>query len=133
MAMVYISLGSNLGDRESFLENARKYLSEQVVISKVSALLDNQAILFEDQPNFLNQVVVGDTSLSPEDLLTFVKETETRVGRIPRFRFGPREIDIDILFYEGETRNTPTLQLPHPGLTEREYLRILMADLSIHL
>ena len=130
---VLISLGSNQGDRQSFLAEARRQLEALpgFEISRMSFVLENPAILREDQPDFLNQVLEAQTSLEAHELLEKLKDIEQRLGRVHRFRFGPREIDLDILTYGRQQVQTAELTLPHPGLSGRKYLRTLLADLGL--
>ena len=130
---VLLSLGSNQGDRESYLVRARDRLAAlpDFEIARMSFVLENPAILHEDQPDFLNQVLEAQTSLEAHELLGKLKDIEQRLGRVHRFRFGPREIDLDILTYGRQRMQTAELTLPHPGLSERVYLRTLLADLGL--
>ncbi|MCE9599991.1 MAG: 2-amino-4-hydroxy-6-hydroxymethyldihydropteridine diphosphokinase [Spirochaetia bacterium] len=126
--IAFLALGSNLGDREGFLDAARKaILKSGIRILADSDNLQTSPLLLEDQPDFLNAVLKIDTVFSPLELLDFVKRTENELGRRASVRYGPREIDIDILAYANEVSNTENLTLPHPGLKDREYLRILLA------
>lgn len=127
---VYIALGSNLGNREAMLDRARGALCSYCTILRDSENLENPAILHEDQPDFLNAVLEAETDLSAEELLSRVKQIEQELGRTARFRYGPREIDIDILSMEGVRTRTAELTLPHPGL-DRPYLCVLLARLSL--
>lgn len=86
-----------------------------------------------DQPAFLNQVVQIETSLSPVKLLSFLKRLETQLGRIPAERYGPRLIDIDILFYNNEIMERRKLKIPHPRLAERAFVLVPLADLAPQL
>ncbi|NPA16125.1 MAG: 2-amino-4-hydroxy-6-hydroxymethyldihydropteridine diphosphokinase, partial [Aquificae bacterium] len=99
MEKVFIGLGSNIGDRESFIRRAIEYMSIKITDIKQAPIFISRAVGFTDQPDFYNTVISGYTDMPPEELLTFLKETEQKVGRIKRFRWGPREIDIDILLY----------------------------------
>ena len=96
-----------------------------------SSILDNPPLLVEEQPSFLNQIVEIQTDLEPLELLDTLKEYEKEIGRIKRIRYGPREIDLDILSYDGLRMNNSKLTLPHPGLRDREYLRILLAEFAL--
>jgi 2-amino-4-hydroxy-6-hydroxymethyldihydropteridine diphosphokinase len=126
----YLALGSNLGDREAMLDRARGALLSCCTILRDSENLENPAILHEDQPDFLNAVLEVETDLGPAELLSQVKRIEQKLGRTARFRYGPREIDIDILSMEGIQMQTEDLTLPHPGL-DRPYLVTLLARLSL--
>ncbi len=85
---------------------------------------------FEDQQNFLNTVLSGYTDLKPWELLQFTKTVQQEVGRVERFRNGPREIDIDILFYDNLVYKDEELEIPHPRLQERDFVLQPFSDLS---
>ena len=129
---VFVSLGSNQGDRAAYLETARHRLAARsdIRVVRLSSVLENRALLYADQPDFLNQVLEIRTDLSPWDLLRFFKSTESDMGRKTRFRYGPREIDLDILSWEGLRLDQEELTLPHPGLRDRPYLHELLAELG---
>ncbi|MCR9142224.1 MAG: 2-amino-4-hydroxy-6-hydroxymethyldihydropteridine diphosphokinase [bacterium] len=133
MARSLLSIGSNVGDRSEQLERARTEIArhDQIEILRESTILENQAILFEDQADFLNQILEIETSLTPLDLLRFLQMIEDRLGRVRRFKYGPREIDLDILSYDRQKINTADLTLPHPGVRDREYLHRLLAELGV--
>ncbi len=121
MKTVFLALGSNIEDRINFIQKAIKELSEYINVLKISTVYESMPWGVEEQPAFLNCVLKSETSLSPEDLLSLIKEIEAKVGRKERFRWGPREIDIDILLYEDEVIDTPSLKIPHPFLCERDF------------
>jgi 2-amino-4-hydroxy-6-hydroxymethyldihydropteridine diphosphokinase len=100
---------------------------------RVSRIFETPPWGFADQPAFLNQVVEGQTRLSPADLLDTVKDLETRLGRVATFRYGPRVIDIDILFYGDQIIEIPGLSIPHPRLAERAFVLVPLADLAPNL
>ena len=129
---VFLSLGSNLGEREKLLAQARKILAqtEGIKIQALSQIIDNPALLYEEQPNFLNQVIQLESTLGPWELLKKLKSIESQLGRKPRFRYGPREIDLDILSYANYSSQEKELLLPHPSLSSRPYLRKLLEDLN---
>ncbi|WP_456383281.1 2-amino-4-hydroxy-6-hydroxymethyldihydropteridine diphosphokinase [Persephonella sp.] len=122
MEKVFIGLGSNIGDRESFIRRAIEYMSIKITDIKQAPIFISRAVGFTDQPDFYNTVISGYTDMSPEELLTFLKETEQKVGRIKRFRWGPREIDIDILLYGNQVIEENGLVIPHPRLHERDFV-----------
>lgn len=130
MSRALLSLGSNLGDREAYLKGAIEGLAAcaQIKLLRQTRPLDNPALLFVDQGPFLNQLVEVETSLSPEDLLGELKRLELALGRQERFRYGPREIDLDILWFEGQRRDSNALALPHPALESRAYIRELLSE-----
>ncbi|MBX7056758.1 MAG: 2-amino-4-hydroxy-6-hydroxymethyldihydropteridine diphosphokinase [Leptospirales bacterium] len=130
MSRAILSLGGNVGDRQRYLAQACAELGRQtgLRILRATTTLDNPALLVEDQAPFLNQLLEIETALSPEDLLDLLKSLEGRLGRIDRFRYGPREIDLDILWFEGELRDSNNLAIPHPALDSRAYVRQLLAQ-----
>lgn len=130
MPRALLSLGSNHGDRQSTLASARQLIGAHVQIDllRATGILENPAILYEAQADFLNQIVEVETSLTPIELLDALQAMETQLGRVRRFRYGPREIDLDILAYQGNRLNSDRLTLPHPGLLDREFLRELLAE-----
>ncbi|MBL8020877.1 MAG: 2-amino-4-hydroxy-6-hydroxymethyldihydropteridine diphosphokinase [Leptospirales bacterium] len=130
--IAFLALGSNLGDRAGFLDEARNRIrGAGISILMDSGNMETKPVLLADQPDFLNAVLKIETSLSAMELLDFAKRTESILGRQATVRYGPREIDIDILAYEQEVRNDSKLTLPHPGLRDREYLHILLARMGL--
>jgi 2-amino-4-hydroxy-6-hydroxymethyldihydropteridine diphosphokinase len=130
---VYLALGTNLGDRMANLKAAIAALPPFVHILTCSRVYETEPWGFTDQPAFLNQALAGETDLSPSDLLAHLKNLEIALGRIPTFRYGPRQIDIDILFYDDLVLETPTLVLPHPRLHERAFVLAPLADIAPNL
>jgi 2-amino-4-hydroxy-6-hydroxymethyldihydropteridine diphosphokinase len=120
----YLALGSNLGEREANLEFARTELpTAGVHIVAVSSVEETEPFGGVAQPMFLNQVLEVDTDHPPGALLRVCKEIESRAGRRPGGeRWGPRELDIDILLYGHLKIDSPELQIPHPELVRREFL-----------
>ena len=129
-ATVYLALGSNLGDRMANLRAAISALPPFVCVLACSPIYETEPWGFADQPAFLNQVLLGETSLPPADLLRHLKSLEATLGRKPIIRYGPRQIDIDILFYDDLLLETPTLTLPHPRLHERGFVLAPLADIA---
>ncbi len=125
-----LSLGSNLGDRLANLAAARSALAEIGQPGAASSIYETEPWGYTDQPDFLNQVVFLSTTLSPEELLTAVKEIETRLGRQPTFRYGPRSMDIDILFYDDLVLNSAGLIIPHPRLASRAFVLAPLLELA---
>lgn len=132
MSIVYLGLGSNLGNRRHNLDRAIEALGDKgkVKVKKLSSLYETEPVGFAEQPLFLNAVFEGNTHLTPRQLLAFIKETEKKLGRLPSFRNSPRVIDIDILLYEGEQRESPSLTIPHPRLAERAFVLIPLAEIA---
>ncbi|TMF31467.1 MAG: 2-amino-4-hydroxy-6-hydroxymethyldihydropteridine diphosphokinase [Chloroflexi bacterium] len=131
MTRVWLALGSNLGDRSGYLQAARAALpAAGIALVRASRVAETEPIGVEDQPRFLNQVLEVETSLEPRPLLDTVKDIERQLGRTARQRWGPREIDIDILRYDGLTVDEPGLHIPHPELQNRPFLLELLEDLK---
>ncbi len=130
MAIAYLSLGSNLGDRETNISSALKILGQKVRISKVSSLYETEPVGYKDQPWFLNCVCSVETELSPQALLKFAKAIERKMGRKRTIRFGPRVIDIDILFYDGLILDSSDLVIPHPRLAERAFVLVPLKEIA---
>ena len=120
----YLALGSNLGEREQHLIDAIGNIGRETGnITAVSSIYETAAKYVIDQPDFLNMVLVIETALTPIDLLIKCKEIEKRMGRdFTVKRFGPRVIDIDILFYGSEVIFYEDLVIPHPKIHERRFV-----------
>jgi 2-amino-4-hydroxy-6-hydroxymethyldihydropteridine diphosphokinase len=130
MHTVFLGLGTNVGDRAANLEAARLALEPGVHIQEASSIYETTPWGYIDQPDFLNQVLIGETSLEPADLLVFIKKLEREVGRRPTFRNGPRIIDVDILFIDDLVLSLPGLELPHPRIEERAFVLVPLAELA---
>lgn len=130
MTRVYIALGTNLGDRLGNLERAIAMLSPAVSVLERSPIYDTDPKYVTDQPRFLNMVVAAETDLAPRALLAYLKDIESRMGRKPGERFGPRPIDLDIVFFGDETVDRPDLVIPHPRLAERAFVLRPLADIA---
>jgi 2-amino-4-hydroxy-6-hydroxymethyldihydropteridine diphosphokinase len=124
MAIVFLSLGSNLGERELFLETAKTKLSEDVgKILNQSSLYETEPWGFTDENQFLNQVLQLETGLSPLFILQIIKRIETELGRVRgKDRYSSRFIDIDILFYDDLVITLPELLVPHPEIQNRRFV-----------
>lgn len=123
MSVVYLSLGSNLGNREENIKRAMELLGEnKVVIEKTSSFYETDPIGLQEQDNFYNLVIKGRTSLSAENLLITIKKIERTLGRKKTKRWRPREIDIDILLYDDCKINIPNLKIPHPQMKKRRFV-----------
>ena len=127
---VYLALGSNIGDREANLKQALRLLPPEVAVDKISRLYETVPAYVLEQPSFLNIAIAGKTDLSPENLLTYVKNIETEMGRTRVLRFGPRRIDLDIILYDNLTLDLPGLQIPHPRMAERAFVLRPLADIA---
>lgn len=128
--LIYLSTGSNLGNREQNLNNALAALADFFAVSAVSSLYETEPWGYADQPAFLNQVIAGSTPLSPAELFVSIKRIESGLGRTPTFRYGPRLIDIDILAYGDLVLDTPDLVIPHPRLQERAFVLVPLAEIA---
>jgi 2-amino-4-hydroxy-6-hydroxymethyldihydropteridine diphosphokinase len=128
--IVYLALGTNMGNRLSNLKAAIDNLSPQMSVKKKSRIYETPPWGFTDQGAFLNQVVMVETYLKPEALLAHLKRLETALGRVPNFQNGPRLIDMDILFFDDKVMDTPPLVIPHPRLQERAFVLVPLADLA---
>jgi len=128
--IVYLALGSNMGNRLVNLKNAVGQLARQMNVKKESPVYETPPWGFADQAAFLNQVVMAETYLKPEALLAHLKRLEVALGRVPSFENGPRLIDIDILFFDDVVMDTPTLVIPHPRLHERAFVLVPLAHLA---
>ncbi|MGD0877755.1 MAG: 2-amino-4-hydroxy-6-hydroxymethyldihydropteridine diphosphokinase [Anaerolineales bacterium] len=127
---VFLALGTNLGDRPGNLRAAIAVLPPLVIVHEQSFIYETTPWGITEQPNFLNMVIKGETSQMPQELIKNLKSLETELGRIPSIRYGPRKIDIDILFYGDLILTTPELTLPHPHLHERAFVLVPLADLA---
>jgi 2-amino-4-hydroxy-6-hydroxymethyldihydropteridine diphosphokinase len=127
---VYIALGTNLGDRSANLRAAIEALPPEVKVLAESPIYETPPWGYADQPAFLNMVVKAETDLKPEPLLAYLKQLEVALGREQNFRWGPRRIDLDILFYDDLVLGSPPLVIPHPRLHERAFVLVPLVDLA---
>ena len=122
MNIAYIGIGSNLGRRINNCNEALKYLSTFSKILSVSSLYESKPAGYTKQPKFINAVVKIQTKFSPENLLSSLKLIEKKMGRERTFRWGPRIIDLDILFYENLILESDNLIIPHEELQKRRFV-----------
>lgn len=120
--IVFLSLGSNLGDREQTLQNALDELRKKFGLLKVSKFYDTAPVGYREQNRFLNAVVRLNTDLPPEKLLAETQALEKKLGREPTFKWGPRVIDIDILAYGDKIIDAENLHIPHLELPNRKFV-----------
>ncbi|MFZ4508884.1 MAG: 2-amino-4-hydroxy-6-hydroxymethyldihydropteridine diphosphokinase [Fimbriimonas sp.] len=137
MAKVVIALGANVGDALANMQQAIDLLGLHVALEKVSRVYRTAPMYVADQPDFLNAAVLGTTDLGPLALLDALKSIEHKVGRLFRERFGPREVDLDVILYGSlHYRYFPTaqgvakLEIPHARAHERGFVLAPMADLD---
>jgi 2-amino-4-hydroxy-6-hydroxymethyldihydropteridine diphosphokinase len=130
MTLAYVALGANVGDRARNLAEARRLLGERGArLLRESSVRETEPFGVTDQPRFLNQVIEVDWAGGPRELLAAAQAVETAVGRTPTYRWGPREIDVDILLFGDEAVADPDLVIPHPGLRDRDFVREPLAEL----
>jgi 2-amino-4-hydroxy-6-hydroxymethyldihydropteridine diphosphokinase len=127
---VYVGLGSNVGDRAANLRLALRSLEPQSRVEAVSSLYESRPMGPKDQPPYYNAVCRVSTELGPAALLRHLKAIEREIGRQPGPRWGPRPIDLDILLFAAEVVEEPDLVVPHPGLTERAFVLIPLAEIA---
>lgn len=127
-----LGIGSNVGDRMNNLRKAVQLLKEKgVVIIAKSDIFETAPMGVTDQPRFLNACIVVDTKFDLEELLSVVKSIEQEMGRVHRLRWGPREIDIDLLLLEnGEVLDRSTLKVPHPEMHKRAFVLMPLAQIA---
>jgi len=119
---VVIALGSNLGDRKAAIESAIDLLKEFIEIEKVSTLIETDPVGGPKQGPYINGVLLGRTTLAPEELMTKLLEVEAELGRVRSVPNAPRTIDLDLIDYEGVVIDSPTLTLPHPRAHQRYFV-----------
>lgn len=127
---VYLSLGTNIGNRAANLKRVLDLLPPQMTVMAKSKVYETPPWGYTEQDKFLNQVVKVTTYLEPQKLLKHINRLEVAMGRKATFRYGPRLIDIDILFYDDEILETPSLTIPHPNLHERGFVLLPMMDIA---
>lgn len=135
MTTVYLSLGTNMGDREAYLQAALEALSKIVdtTLEAVSAIYETPAWGNTRQADFLNLCCRLKTDLSAATLLRHCQKIELDLDRVRHEHWGPRTIDIDILLYGQEKIDTPTLTVPHPYMLERAFVLVPLADVAKEL
>ena len=131
LAKTFLLLGANLGDRVQTLGWAADLLSERVgLVVRASGLYETAAWGVVDQPAFLNQVVLLETTLGPEAVLDQTQAIETELGRVRHEHWGARYIDIDILYYDHQIVQTSRLTVPHPYLHQRRFTLVPLAEID---
>ena len=123
MAIAYIGIGSNLSNRKENCEKAVNLLSRKgIKVLKCSSFYETEPWGVKEQPKFINTAVETETDLKPEELLKTIKGIESDLGRGSGIRWGPRLIDLDILLYNDLVVKTNNLEIPHPGVKNREFV-----------
>lgn len=134
MPTVFLSLGSNIGDREKNLRTAITALAEaNVRVTRVSSFYETEPVDLREQPWFLNCAAQAETELPPLELLRALREIESHMGTRKLVPKGPRLIDLDILLYGEETIDTPELQVPHPRMLLRKFVLVPLAEIAPYL
>lgn len=130
-AIVYLSAGSNLGDRKAHLIGGIESLrSAGIKIRKISSAYETEPWGVQEQPWFLNIVVEAETILNPGQLLARLQEIEAFHGRVRTFPGAPRTLDLDILLFGALVLNEPSLQIPHPRMTQRRFVLKPLAEIA---
>jgi 2-amino-4-hydroxy-6-hydroxymethyldihydropteridine diphosphokinase len=128
---VYLSLGSNLGDRAKNLREAVAALRQEAIrVTSISSIYETEPVDYRDQPWFLNMAVEAGTELAPTALLQRLRGIEIRMGSKKLIAKGPRLIDMDILLYSDEVIDTPELQIPHPRMHLRHFVLQPLAEIA---
>ncbi|TMQ53840.1 MAG: 2-amino-4-hydroxy-6-hydroxymethyldihydropteridine diphosphokinase [Candidatus Eisenbacteria bacterium] len=132
MSKVFVGVGSNLGDREFLIRKAVEAMRDlpRTLVVRVSSLYDTDPVGEVDQPAFLNAAVWLETTLEPRELLWQLLLIEKRMGRVRSQRWGPRPIDLDLLFYGEETVDEPDLKIPHPEAHRRAFVLLPLVELD---
>lgn len=129
---VFLSLGSNIGDRAENCLKAVEMLCQikEIEFISQSSLYETDPVGYEDQSPFINMAVKIRTNLKAEDLLIHIKSVEKSIGRVKTFKWGPRLIDIDILLFSEEIISKPGLKVPHPAMTERAFVLVPLMEIG---
>ncbi|MBM4145726.1 MAG: 2-amino-4-hydroxy-6-hydroxymethyldihydropteridine diphosphokinase [Nitrospira sp.] len=123
MSIVYIGIGSNLGDRKANCMRAIELLAGKgIVVRKESSLYETDPWGDKNQPKFLNMAIEIETEIKPQDLLSLLADIEKELGRKRSYKWGPRVIDLDILLYNSLTIDEDDLKIPHPFMHERDFV-----------
>jgi len=131
MRKVFLLLGSNLGNRHAYLQQAAAAISKQVgQVTKTSAVYETQSWGKTNEPDYLNQVLLLQTDIAPHAVLEKILQIEASLGRLRKEKWGSRTIDIDILFYDDEIINEPALIIPHPELQNRRFTLEPLAEIA---
>lgn len=135
MNKAYLGLGTNMGDRETYLSSAVNLLDnyENITVTNKSKIYETKAWGYTDQADFLNMCIEIKTSLNEYELLKVCQEVELKLNRERIIRWGPRTIDVDILFFNDIILNNEDLYIPHPRISERAFVLILLMDINKNL
>jgi len=128
--IAYLSLGSNLGNREQNLRDAIRRLESVGTVRSVSSIYETEPVEFTDQPLFLNCAVALETPASPDQLMVQLLEIEKAMGRLRIQKKGPRVIDLDILLFGDQVVSTPAVTIPHPAMHQRRFVLEPLAEIA---
>ena len=130
--IVYIALGSNIGERFETLKRAIERLNahEEMEVLHRSSIYETEPVGYVNQPSFLNMVIKVRTSLSAVEILTFLQQVEHNFGRKREEKWGPRTLDLDILLYNQENIETDALIVPHPRMWERAFVLVPLVEIA---
>jgi 2-amino-4-hydroxy-6-hydroxymethyldihydropteridine diphosphokinase len=131
MATVYISIGSNIGNRQKNCLHAIELLEKRgIIIKEKSTMYETEQLGIKDQPKFINMAVEIETGLNPNKLLNILKDIESEIGRKESFTWGPRIIDLDILLFDNIILNEDNLKIPHPLLHKRDFVLSPLCEIA---
>jgi len=131
MHTVHIGIGSNIGNRQRNCREAIRQLgSRGVKVVKEAAMIETEPWGVADQPRFINMAVEAETDMTPDRLISLLKDIEVSMGRTESVRWGPRLIDLDILFYDDLIIDSPGLKIPHPRLHERAFVLVPLSEIA---
>ncbi|HAK88155.1 MAG TPA: 2-amino-4-hydroxy-6-hydroxymethyldihydropteridine diphosphokinase [Nitrospiraceae bacterium] len=131
MAIVYIGIGSNIGNRQANCAGAVEELkSKGITVKKISSMHETEPWGLKEQPKFINMAVEAETSMSPEELLSAIKDIEEDMGRKETVKWGPRIMDLDILFYDDIVIDMEHLHIPHPLLHKRDFVLNPLSEIA---
>lgn len=127
---IFLGLGSNRGDRFSYLKSAVQKIKENFILEEYSSVYETEPFGYKEQEHFYNAVVKINTSLPLKELCPLIKKLEIETGRIPGQRWGPREIDIDLLFYNDMVYSDEKLTIPHKEFLLRDFVIVPMQEIA---
>jgi 2-amino-4-hydroxy-6-hydroxymethyldihydropteridine diphosphokinase len=131
LTLIYLLLGSNLGDRQALMQSACTLIGERIgQVTQASSLYETAPWGGIEQPSFLNQVLEVTTSLAPEEVLRLILDIEHELGRVRYERWGARHLDVDLLYYGPLHMDTARLTVPHPRLHERRFTLVPLAEIA---
>jgi 2-amino-4-hydroxy-6-hydroxymethyldihydropteridine diphosphokinase len=134
LAIVYLGLGSNLGDRTAYLNRAIQEMNNHgIAIRKMSSVIETDPVGGPPQGKFLNAVAQCETAFTPAELLQTLQAIELHLGRIKTVTDGPRVIDLDILIYDQIKMELPGLTIPHPKMRSREFVMAPLREIAPHI